>query len=169
MYYCSKSKSRRFRTNTSPLPFTKRHLFFQFSIFEIAPEARGLFPFAEEYGEDPEGLIFKDPIFVKHAKSVVAMLDVAVNMLGPDLEPVTEALEDLGARHCQYGVLPAHYPIVGEALLKTLGAALGDAWTPTVEKGWTGIFGFVATSMQRGATTFTEDELDEAYDYHDFQ
>ena len=124
-----------------------------------------MFPFAEEYGEDPEGLIYKNPTFLKHAKGVVGMLDLAVNMLGPDLEPVTEALEDLGARHVQYGVIPAHYPIVGEALLKTLGAALGDAWTPTVEQGWTGIFGFVSSAMQRGAESFEVEEMDEAFDY----
>lgn len=91
------------------------------------------------------------------------MLDLAVNMLGPDLEPVTEALEDLGARHCQYGVVPAHYPVVGEALLKTLQAALGNDWTPTVKEGWTGIYGFICISMQRGASTFIEEEMDAAH------
>jgi hypothetical protein len=130
-----------------------------FSIFEIAPQAKGLFPFAILY-EDNDETLFKDPRFLMHAKGVVGMLDVAVNMLGPDLEPVTKALEDLGARHCQYDVIAAHYPIVGEALLKTLEAALGDAWTPTVKEGWTGIFGFVSDSMQRGAEEFLMEELD---------
>ena len=30
-------------------------------------------------------------------------------MLGPDLEPVTMTLEELGARHVKYGVIEAHY------------------------------------------------------------
>lgn len=92
------------------------------------------------------------------------MLDLAVNMLGIDLEPVTEALEDLGARHCQYGVIEDHYPIVGEALLKTLEAALGDAWTPTVKEGWTWVYGFVSNSMQRGAANFIKEENDAAHE-----
>jgi hemoglobin-like flavoprotein len=130
-----------------------------FSIFEIAPQAKALFPFARLYEGNDEAL-FKDRKFLSHAKGVVSMLDAAVNMLGPDLEPVTKALEDLGARHCQYDVVAEHNPIIGEALLKTLEAALGGAWTPTVKEGWTGIYGFVSSSMQRGAEEFLKEELD---------
>ena len=86
------------------------------------------------------------------------MLDCAVNMLGPDLEPVTMALEELGARHVNYGVIEAHYPIVGQALLATLGLALGDAWTPTVKEGWTNLYGYVSMTMIKGAKRFTREE-----------
>lgn len=79
------------------------------------------------------------------------MLDVAVNMLGPDLGPVTHALHVLGAKHVGYGVLPEHYPIVGEALLSTLETALGEAWTTNVKDGWTAIYGFVSSTMIAGA------------------
>jgi len=79
------------------------------------------------------------------------MLDVAINMLGPDLGPVTHALHVLGAKHVGYGVLPEHYPIVGEALLSTLETALGNEWTPKVKNGWTAVYGFVSTSMIAGA------------------
>ena len=88
---------------------------------------------------------------MKHATRVVRMLDAAVNMLGPDLEPVSRTLEALGARHVSYGVLPEHYPVVGEALLSTLEIALGDAWTPTAEEGWKGIYSFVSTTMIKGS------------------
>lgn len=145
------------------VPSVLTSFFFNCSIFEIAPQAKGLFPFAQAYEANDEAL-FKDPQFLVHATGVVKMLDVAVNMLGPDLEPVTKALEDLGARHCQYDVVAAHYVVVGEALMKTLEAALGDAWTPTVKEGWTGIVGFVSSSMQKGAADFLEEKFDE---YHD--
>lgn len=79
------------------------------------------------------------------------MLDVAVNMLGPDLGPVTHALHLLGAKHVCYGVLPEHYPIVGEALLSTLETALGNSWTPRIKNGWTAIYGFVSSTMIAGA------------------
>ena len=120
------------------------------SIFEIAPQAKALFPFVKWYKENDEGL-FEDPAFLAHARGVVGMLDACVNLLGPDLEPVTRTLEELGARHSQYGVVDAHYPIVGEALLKTLETAIGDKWTPTVKEGWVSIYTFISLSMQNGA------------------
>ena len=108
-----------------------------------------LFKFTEGL-EDSEEL-YTNPKFLTHARGVVRMLDAAVSMLGPDLEPVTQALEDLGRRHITYGVIPDHYPIVGQALLHTLETALGSALTPTVEEGWIAIFEFVSSTMIRGA------------------
>jgi nitric oxide dioxygenase len=111
-----------------------------------------MFKFADGWGDNED--LYESEDFLKHASSVVRMLDAAVNMLGPDLEPLTEVLEDLGSRHVVYGVLPVHYPIVGQALLATLEAALGDAWTPTVKAGWIGIYQFISLTMIRGATLF---------------
>jgi hemoglobin-like flavoprotein len=37
--------------------------------------------------------------------------------------------QDLGKRHVKYGVLPAHYDVVGQALLATLESGLGAEWT----------------------------------------
>lgn len=41
-------------------------------------------------------------------------------------------LEALGGRHAGYGVIPAHFDIVGQALLWTLEQGLGELWTPEV-------------------------------------
>ena len=79
------------------------------------------------------------------------MLDKAVNMLGPDLEPALISLSALGGRHYEYGVLPAHYGIVGEALMYTLKTALGRRWNSRVENGWTIIYGMMSTAMITGA------------------
>jgi hypothetical protein len=109
-----------------------------------------MYKFGPEFvGNEVE--LYKSERFKRHAAGVVGMLDTMVNMIGPDLEPATKTLTDLGARHVAYGVLPAHYGIVGQALLHTLETALGDKWTPAVEKGWTLIYGFVSTSMMAGA------------------
>jgi hemoglobin-like flavoprotein len=104
-----------------------------------------------------EESFYEHPSFVRHAVAVVRMLDAAVHMLGPDLDLVTETLEGFGARHVQYGVIPDHYPIVGEALLSTLEAALGDAWTDGVKLGWSTIFSFVSSTMIKGATAAASD------------
>jgi Hsp90 protein/Globin len=121
------------------------------SIFEIAPGAWKLFPFGGEY-EELDDAMFAAPSFKKHAKSVVSMLDTAVQFLGPDLEVLEETLKELGAKHVGFGVMPEHYPVVGEALLKTLATALGpDKLTPSLKEAWTGVYGFVTSSMLQGA------------------
>ena len=129
-----------------------------FRIFEIAPPALGMFSFGPEFADDEEKL-YQSAKFKRHAAGVVTMLDAAVNMLGPDLEPATKALTRLGAVHIAFGVLPAHYGIVGEALVHTLKTALGEGWTPLVAKGWTMIFGFVSTAMMAGATNELEKQI----------
>jgi hypothetical protein len=126
-------------------------LFVYFRIFELAPGAFKMYGrFSEGYTPDDDEF-YRSEGFLAHARGVVRMLDAAVNMMGPDLEPVAEALYDLGAQHLTFGVLPAHYGIVGEALLFTLATALGDKWTPKVKKGWTGIYTFISSNMMLGA------------------
>jgi len=100
-------------------------------LFEIAPEVRPLFP--EDMAEQKVKL-FK-------------MLSVAVNGL-TNLDAILPAVKDLGARHGDYKVLPEHYDHVGAALLYTLGAGLGDAFTPEVEAAWTETYTTLATVMK---------------------
>jgi hypothetical protein len=122
-------------------------------IFELAPGALGMFSFGTHFEVEEDGL-YTSPLFVRHAKGVVQMLDAAIQMLGPDMEPLEFALKELGAKHTHYGVLPPHYSVVGEALLYTLGVALGDKWTPSVQRGWVGVYHFVSTSMMAGAEEY---------------
>ena len=80
------------------------------------------------------------------------MTTVGVAVAGlQDLEKLVPVLEGLGARHKPYGVLAEHYDIVGQALLATLGSALGDAWTPPVKEAWTTVYGVVSATMIKGA------------------
>jgi hemoglobin-like flavoprotein len=117
-----------------------------------------MYKFGPEF-EGNEEELYKSESFKAHARGVVQMLDAAVNMLGPDLEPVSKTLTTLGAQHVEYGVLPAHYGIVGEALLYTLETALGDKWTPLVKKGWVGVYTFVSTAMMAGANRQVQRKL----------
>lgn len=126
----------------------------QCRIFEIAPGAKALFEFAKDHGDNDETL-YSNPRFLAHARRVVKMLDVAVDMLGPDLGPVSHALRTLGDRHATYGVIPEHYPIIGQALLSTLETALGTSWTPRVQEGWEAIYGYVSSTMLAGVTNNT--------------
>ena len=49
-------------------------------------------------------------------------------------------LLQLGVRHAGYGVQPAHYDTVGAALLDTLQADLGAAFTPELREAWTAMY-----------------------------
>ena len=86
----------------------------------------------------------------QQAAKLVQMIDVAVSKLN-DLAVLLPALENLGKRHGNYGVLPAHYQVVGAALLLTLAQGLGDVWTPELRIAWEHTYGFIASTMAAAA------------------
>ena len=108
-------------------------LFYQ-RLFEIDPSLRAMFP-ADMF---------------EQRKKLIQMLAAAVKGLD-HLDRLVPVLEDLGRRHAGYGVLDAHYDTVGAALLWTLGAGLGDAFTPEVKEAWTTVYGLIASTMQTAA------------------
>jgi hypothetical protein len=96
--------------------------------------------------------MFSLPAFKIHAHGVVTVLGMVIEMmLGDDMESLANILQDLGARHVDYGVHPAHYGVVETALLRVLEGALGDVWTLEVRKGWAAVFKFVSKAMMSGA------------------
>lgn len=123
---------------------------FKIRIFTIAPEAQGLFKMLKGYPPMADEM-FADPKFMKHMKGVISFVNVAVGMLQPDLDGVVVVLKDLGKKHKRYGVLEAHYPVVGEALIGTLSDALGDAFTPDVKDAWVELYGVISSTMIAGA------------------
>lgn len=69
----------------------------------------------------------------KHAsmadqKKLLASLVLVIQSLRR-LEKLTEVLQTLGARHVDYGALPAHDDAVDENLLAVLAEFAGPAWT----------------------------------------
>mmetsp|Transcript_7557 Transcript_7557/g.8649 ORF Transcript_7557/g.8649 Transcript_7557/m.8649 type:complete len:98 (-) Transcript_7557:1356-1649(-) len=95
--------------------------------------------------------MYSDPSFKKHAAGVIATVNVAVGMLDPDLDGLLDVLRKLGRKHKVYGVLEAHYPVVGEALIGTLNDALGDAFTDDVKAAWVDLYGVISNTMIEGA------------------
>ena len=70
------------------------------------------------------------------------------------LDRMDELNEDIAAmarRHVHYGVRPAHYKLVGNALLWTLRQGLGQDWTLDVEQAWTKCYSNLADTMMRAA------------------
>jgi hypothetical protein len=118
-------------------------------IFEIAPGADALFKFAIDGVDDD---MYTSPLFLVHARGVIRTIDAAINLLETgNMDKLVEVLKRLGARHATYNVREVHYPIVGEALLDTLGKALGEGFTPDVKEAWTGVYGIITDTMCQGA------------------
>ena len=86
----------------------------------------------------------------QQGKKLMQMLAIAVNGLSR-LEMIVPAVQKLGERHVGYGVERGHYETVGEALLWTLGAGLGEGFTPEVEEAWTVAYALLAGVMIEAA------------------
>jgi hemoglobin-like flavoprotein len=99
-------------------------------LFEVAPAVRSMFP--DDLREQ--------------RKKLMATLAVVVNGLS-NLETVLPAASALAKRHVSYGAKPAHYPVVGGALLWTLEKGLGEAWTADVAAAWTAAYGTLSGYM----------------------
>ena len=103
-------------------------------LFTIAPEVEPL---------------FKGDMKEQGAK-LMATLGVVVNGLR-DLDKIVPVAQDLAARHVTYGVTPAMYQPVGEALIWTLKQGLGDGFTPEVEAAWTDAYTILSEAMVTSA------------------
>src|SRR4051812_9850684 len=99
-------------------------------LFEIAPEVRPLF----RRGMDEQKRKFMSTLAV-----IVGSLD--------DDSKLSTLTETLARQHDSYGILPAHYVLVGEALLWSLERGLGEDWTPGVAASWTKAYSIVSTFM----------------------
>ena len=56
------------------------------------------------------------------------------------LELLGDAVSLIAQKHCSLGILPEHYPIVGECLLESIGEVLGDAATADIVDAWTAAY-----------------------------
>jgi hemoglobin-like flavoprotein len=111
------------------------------TLFEKAPSVRGMF------SEDMSG----------QSKKLASMLQLAVRNLN-DPAALVGPLHTLGAKHVAYGTQPAHYSVVGEALVESLKNAVGPTWTAEHSEAWNKALSFVSQTMLAGATKATSVE-----------
>jgi hemoglobin-like flavoprotein len=86
------------------------------------------------------------PARLRARRKLMKMIGVAVRSLRTE-QALIPVLQALGRRHQGYGVLPSHYATVGAALIATLRAGLGEAFTPEVEKAWCDVYGLISDVM----------------------
>jgi hemoglobin-like flavoprotein len=99
-------------------------------LFEIAPQIRHM---------------FRAPI-PEQSKKLLTMIGYVINKLDK-LDDIIDEVGKLAQRHVQYGVEPAHYTIVAEALLWTLEKGLGEHWTEEVKESWVLCYTTLAGAM----------------------
>lgn len=100
------------------------------NLFRIAPDTRSLFPASL----DDQG------------RKLVQTLSWIVDHLDrPD--DLFTAADALAVRHVGYGVTKDQYAAVGEALIATLHAGLGDAFTDEDEAAWARVYGDLSSRM----------------------
>ena len=83
-------------------------------------------------------------------KKLMASLGFVVHGLDR-AETILPQVRTLAKRHVTYGVEEHHYPIVGQALIETLAAGLGAAFTPDVREAWQAAYGLLASVMIEAA------------------
>jgi len=138
------------RRNTKEGPMTPRQIELvqtTFTSVEGLGDAAGLLFYDKLFAMDPSlKPLFKGDMNAQ-AHKLMQMIAVAVRGL-TNLDAIVPAVKALGARHRGYGVEAAHYDSVAAALLATLAAGLGDAFTPEVKQAWTDCYVLLATTMQ---------------------
>jgi hemoglobin-like flavoprotein len=105
------------------------------NLFEAAPAVQPLFAHVDMEGQ---------------RQALLNMLVVLRESLR-DLDDIVPDLEDLGARHVQYGAMAEHYPVVGEVLIGTMSEVAGEAWKPEYTSAWQEAYGVVQGVMLAGA------------------
>jgi hemoglobin-like flavoprotein len=110
------------------------------NLFEAAPAVQPLFAHVDMEGQ---------------RQALLNMLVVLRESLR-DLDDIVPDLEDLGARHAQYGATAEHYPVVGEVLIGTMSEVAGDAWKPEYTSAWQEAYGIVQGVMLAGAAARVE-------------
>ena len=115
-------------------------------VLPISDTAAELF-YSRLFALDPSiKTMFKHDMKLQGRK-LMAMLNTVVYGLSA-FERLAPAVKQLGERHDGYGVQPAHYRTVAEALLWTLKQGLGDAFDEETELAWVAAYGNIAALMQ---------------------
>lgn len=121
-------------------------------------------PIAEQVAEQFFKKLFEldpalRPLFTsdiaEQGRKLMATMALAVKGLD-DPSKIIPALEVLGKRHLNFGVLDGHFDTFAEALLSTLENCLGDGFTPEVQDAWIAVYDFLA-SVMKNAMKETDD------------
>ena len=103
--------------------------------------------YARLFGNDPSlRKLFAHTDMAGQRKNLMQTLTVVVKSIDK-LDTIVPAVQALGARHAGYGVRPEMFATVGQALLDTLSAGLGDAFTAECRNAWVDAYTILSSVM----------------------
>lgn len=121
-----------------------------FSKLAVMPEVAGALFYERLFADNPSfRSMFKDDMRLQGVKLMTMLAIVVYNLHRPG--QVLAAIRDLGVRHAGYGVKPADYDALKQALLWTLDQSLGEDCTPAVRDAWTICYDELASEMKAAA------------------
>ena len=88
------------------------------------------------------------------SRKLMAMITLMVDNLH-QFAVLLPQVQALGRDHVGYGVQPAHYDTVGEALLWTLRTGLEEQFTTEDEEAWAAAYAMIADAMQAAGPPVT--------------
>ena len=110
-----------------------------------SPDAGAVF-YQKLFGLDPSLRTLFNSDLAHQTRKLMDMLTLMiVNLQSP--EAIAGELSALARRHAGYGVRPAHYPLVGQALLWTLEQELGEHWNEEISDAWRELYESWANGM----------------------
>jgi methyl-accepting chemotaxis protein len=95
-------------------------------------------------------LMFPAVMDVQRERSLKAVIALVTYYDTPDA--LLPALSVIGRHYARYGASMEHYAAIGQMLLATLAAFVGDAWTPELAGAWERAYSFAAGAMMRADT-----------------
>jgi hemoglobin-like flavoprotein len=120
-------------TKVEPIADQAAEIFYA-KLFEFDPKLRNMFK-----GD------MKD-----QGKKLMSTLKIAVKSLD-NLDALVPVVQNLAAKHIDYGVTVDDYTPVGNALIYTLKTGLGDEFTPELREAWVEVYTTLANVMRQHA------------------
>ena len=115
---------------------------FYAKLFEIAPHIQSMFQNVPEMGKQGDKFT-----------ATLAMLIWSLD----DNAKLLPAIETLAKQHVRYGVQPAHYTALGQALMWTLEHRLGAEWNDETAAAWARAYGVLCRHMIENAYGDTQE------------
>ena len=89
--------------------------------------------------------LFKNDM-AEQGRKLVMTLAVVVDALDR-LDQIVPLVQELAVRHVRYGVVDAHYGVVGACLIETLRELLGPLFDSQTEAAWATAYGLLSDTM----------------------